>query len=41
MAAQAVRAHEGEHVAHNALNAEKEGMTARSTVTIHTSDCPE
>ncbi|MDR0975093.1 MAG: hypothetical protein LBL80_05325 [Ruminococcus sp.] len=37
----AVRAHENEHVTRNASKAEREGMTARSTVAIHTSICPE
>jgi hypothetical protein len=41
MAASAVVAHEKEHVAHNAARAEREGMKARSTVTIHTAMCPE
>ncbi len=40
-AAAAVAAHEQEHVAHNAARAEREGMTARSTVTLHTDVCPE
>lgn len=39
--AAAVRAHEQEHVTHNAARAEREGMTARSTVVIHTDVCPE
>lgn len=41
MAAAAVAAHEREHVVHNAEKAEESGMTAHSTVTIHTAVCPE
>ena len=40
-AAAAVGAHEREHVASNAARAERDGMVARSTVTIHTDICPE
>ncbi len=41
MAAAAVEGHEKEHVAHNADAAQKQGMTAHSTVTISTAACPE
>ena len=41
MAATAVRAHEQEHVSHNADSAERQGLKARSTVAIHTAVCPE
>jgi len=41
MAAAAVAGHEEEHVAHNADAARKQGMTAHSTVSIHTAACPE
>jgi|WetSurMetagenome_2_1015567.scaffolds.fasta_scaffold01961_11 hypothetical protein len=41
LAAQAVSAHEQEHVRNNAIEAEREGMTARSVVQIHTAVCPE
>jgi hypothetical protein len=41
LAASAVSAHEQEHVTHNALKAEQEGMKATSTVQIHTATCPE
>jgi hypothetical protein len=37
----AVRSHEQEHVSHNAARAERDGMTATSTVVIHTAICPE
>ena len=40
-AASAVSAHESEHVQNNAARAEREGMTATSTVVIHTDICPE
>lgn len=39
--ASAVSAHEQQHVAHNAARAEQQGMTATSTVSIHTAVCPE
>lgn len=41
LAASAVSAHEQEHVLHNALRAEREGLKATSTVQIHTAACPE
>lgn len=41
MAAQAVRTHEQEHVAHNAQNAQEQGKTAHSTVAIHMAACPD
>jgi len=37
----AVSAHEQQHVTHNAAEAERKGMQASSTVTIHTDVCPE
>lgn len=40
-AALAVAAHENEHVAHNAQNAQENGMVAHSTVTISYGVCPE
>lgn len=40
-AALAVAAHENEHVVHNSENAEQNGMTAHSTVTISYGVCPE
>jgi hypothetical protein len=40
-AASAVRAHEQEHVSRNAAKAEREDMTAHSSVSIHTAICPE
>jgi hypothetical protein len=41
LAAGAVIAHEQEHVRHNQQKAEREGMKATSTVTIHTAICPD
>lgn len=41
MAVTAVRAHEQEHVSHNAEYAERKGQKAHSTVSIHTAACPE
>jgi len=41
MAAAAVASHEQEHVAHNAEAAQKQGMTARSTVAISMAACPD
>jgi hypothetical protein len=41
LAAEAVISHEQEHVSHNAQKADREGMTARSEVQIHTAICPE
>jgi hypothetical protein len=41
LAATAVRAHEQEHVQHNALDAASKGLKATSTVSIHTAVCPE
>jgi len=41
LAASAVQAHEQEHVLHNEVKAEAEGMKAVSTVSIHTVACPE
>jgi hypothetical protein len=40
-AAAAVAAHEQEHVANNAARAERAGMTAHSSVAIHSAVCPE
>jgi hypothetical protein len=40
-AAGAVIAHEQEHVTNNAARAERQGMKATSTVTIHTDICPD
>ncbi|MFA5072890.1 MAG: hypothetical protein WC539_03200 [Nitrospirota bacterium] len=41
LAASAVRFHEQEHVMHNAVTAEQNGLKAASTVQIHTAVCPE
>lgn len=40
-AAGAVSAHERQHVRNNAEEAEQDGMTATSTVVLHTDICPE
>ncbi|MDR0987221.1 MAG: hypothetical protein LBL98_05965 [Ruminococcus sp.] len=40
-AASAVRSHEYEHVKNNAAEAEEKGLTAHSSVSIHTAICPE
>jgi hypothetical protein len=39
--ASAVRSHEQEHVTRNAAKAQREGMTAHSSVTLHSAICPE
>lgn len=40
-AASLVRAHEQQHVSHERANAHEKGLTAMSTVKIHTDICPE